>query len=451
VKVHVITWAQAETRVHKPFFAALKQCVKHRKGTLHVVAGRYKNPTSLRKSAEVQATEWWAKDLEPYLVKDRFTLCRNLKLYADVPTQPTATRPLTGYEVFLKQTSGIFGHPKRALEVVPTSTRQPRVMWTTGACTVPAYTHSKAGKKGRAHHVLGAVIVEVDDDGVFFVRHVSADSKGTFTDLGTTYTSEGHHKADQALGISLGDYHAGKEAPDVLAATRDLVRALRPRYGFLHDLLDFSSRNHHEQGLHRLAERAPETVKSEVAAAVDALHLVASWRPGVEWVVVESNHDQAFDRWADDQKVPSKDPLNAKYWCQVNAERLECEGASKGAFEREARRLGCPGNVRFLREGQSLRLHRVEHAFHGHRGPNGARGTNLAYTKMGCKITKGHTHVPNISDGVYTSGVTAKLDHGYNELPSSWMHAHTLQYADGKRCIVFVIKGRWRGGMEKAA
>ena len=61
------------------------------------------------------------------------------------------------------------------------------------------------------------------------------------------------------------------------------------------------------------------------------------------------------------------------------------------------------------------------------------------------KVTKGHDHTPCIMDGVYSAGVTAQLDHGYNLLPSTWMNAHVVQYADGKRCIIIIMNGRYSG------
>ena len=39
----------------------------------------------------------------------------------------------------------------------------PKMMMTTGSCTVKNYTDSKAGKKGEFHHTLGFVIIEIKD------------------------------------------------------------------------------------------------------------------------------------------------------------------------------------------------------------------------------------------------------------------------------------------------
>ena len=354
---------------------------------------------------------------------------------------------MSSFEVFLGHNSGIFGHPKRALEVVPSGSRTPRVMWTTGACTIANYTDSKAGKKGAAHHVLGALVVEVDADGAYFCRHVSANSRGEFYDLDRKYSQHGVSEADPALSVTLGDYHAGQEDEDVLEATEALVRALRPKNLVLHDVLDFGARSHHKRGRLERYDARFDTVESEMRAAAGALRRVAGW--GDHQVqVVRSNHDEMFERWLEDTR-PGEDPVNDHYYHAVWAMRYayrKKQGRWPNLFEMESRRLGVGNRVNFLARNESLVIGDVEHGFHGDKGVSGSRGTTQSYVKVGVKVTKGHDHTPCIRDGVYSAGVTGKLDQGYNALPGTWLNAHVVQYPDGKRAIVIIIKGRYRGG-----
>jgi hypothetical protein len=88
----------------------------------------------------------------------------------------------------------------------------------------------------------------------------------------------------------------------------------------------------------------------------------------------------------------------------------------------------------------------VEHGFHGDLGPNGARGTTLNLSRLGAKVTKAHDHTAAVLDGVYSVGVTGKLDQGYNHLPSTWIHAQVVLGADGKRQVVVIVDGRYKGG-----
>lgn len=443
---YLITWAQNATPVHRPFFAAMRKYCEVNDASLVVIPGRYKNPTS-RWSAKEETDDWWAEETLYYLRRTRQSLCKNLKLFADISVQPTASRPLSGFEVFMGAHSGIFGHPKRALEVVPTGTRTPRVMWTTGACTIPNYTPSKAGKKGDAHHVIGALVVEVDKDGCYFARHVTACKDGSFTDLGRTYTPKSSHEAPPAASLVLGDWHAGQEDFEVLDATKALIDEVRPLNVVLHDVLDFSSRNHHNKGFrHKYAGRF-DSVEQEVINACDALKLVDSWGFHTTYVV-RSNHDEHFERWLEEHK-DAEDPLNAPYYHEMRARdyRSRREGGEwLNLFESEARRLGVhERRVKFLKRNEALRIGGVEHGFHGDKGTGGSRGTPNGYSKLGVKVTTGHSHTPRIADGSFVVGVTAQLDHGYNLLPSTWLNAHVLLNSDGKRQTIVIVKGRFKG------
>ena len=113
-------------------------------------------------------------------------------------------------------------------------------------------------------------------------------------------------------------------------------------------------------------------------------------------------------------------------------------------FELVAREHLKHADVRFLRRDESCVIGDVEVSYHGDQGPNGARGSRRAFTRIGVKVTIGHSHSPGIEEGVYQVGVSAKLDMGYNRGPSSWLHTHCVTYANGKRTLINVIDGQWR-------
>ena len=54
-----------------------------------------------------------------------------------------------------------------------------KFMYTTGAITVPQYLQQKAGQKAEFHHSIGALLVEVDDEGDWFVYQLKAGDDGT--------------------------------------------------------------------------------------------------------------------------------------------------------------------------------------------------------------------------------------------------------------------------------
>jgi hypothetical protein len=203
----VITWAQNATPIHKPFFHTLINYCKVNDAQLIVIPGRYKNPTSVWLDSQENA-QWWDEETRLYLINQRLPIGKNLVLLGDIKTQPTAVRPLSGFESITHGESGILGHPKLQMEVIPTPHQKlPKILTTTGACTVSNYTDSKAGKKGDFHHVLGAVVIEQDGDHQFHLRHINANSRGVFCDLDTIYMQEATKPAGPYKALIFGDTH----------------------------------------------------------------------------------------------------------------------------------------------------------------------------------------------------------------------------------------------------
>lgn len=449
---YVVTYAQNATPVDDNFLASLLVYCEHRGARLVVLPGRYKNPTSVW-SQHQESDEWWDARLAPYLYRGRLRLTDDLIAYGDISIQPTAIRPLTGFEVFSGGASAIFGHPKIQLRAVAAPRRDgTRVLTTTGAVTAPNYTDSRAGKRGEAHHVQGACVVEIDADDRWHIRQINATDDGSFIELGELFSPEGVEPAPPPLALVLGDVHVSRVEPSVVEATLrrpdSIARTLQPEQVLYHDLLDFEARNHHsiddpDQRFIRAMGGAPDLVEAEVEQAI---RFVDEETPeGCTPVVVASNHDEAFDRWLRCAE-PKRDPVNARFYHQMRAavlERYERERVWPSAFALAYERRGS-GRARLLRRGETYTVGGVELAFHGDHGVNGARGSALGYARLAAKVVIGHSHTPQILDGVYQVGVSGQLDMGYNSTPSSWMHAHCLVYANGKRTLVFIRGESWR-------
>lgn len=449
-RTYVVTYAQNATPVHSGFLRALKKYCEHNNAHLLVIPGRYKNPTSIW-SEDMEHDEWWAPDVEEYLFAGRAEL-GHVTIYGDISIQPTAVRPLTGFEVFAGANSAVFGHPKIQLHTIATAKRRyPRIFSTTGAVTKANYTHSKAGKKGEAHHVFGATIIE-QGAALFHMRQITANADGSFIDLDKRYTSQGVTQAGRALALVCGDIHVAKSDAQVLEATfgiGSIARTLRPRQIVYHDVLDFDVRNHHtindfNDRYKRALGHQPDSVEREVNQAI---RFIDEATPrDTQPIVVSSNHDEAFDRWLHEAN-PKADPVNAKFFHEAWLKLLEAyEQTSKfpGAFELFYKERGA-GRASFLGREDTLKIGDVYCNFHGDNGINGAKGNTLSYAKLGVKTIIGHSHSPAILDGCYQVGVTGRLDMGYNDTPSGWLNTHCVVYADGSRCLLHIIEGEWRG------
>lgn len=445
VKRYIVTTAVNNTFIHGGFWASIQQCAKFIGAEILVVKNRYKNPTSKRENKRIKQDEWYDPAVLSYLTDKDIVLGKNLTLFGSMPVQPTASNPTNGMEVYASETSGIIGHVKRQMTVIPTDHRVPRVMWSTGACTTAKYSRTRAGQRAKKHHILGAVVVEIVGS-KFFVRNVTANkTDGGFSDLDTYYGPTGVYENDNALSVTLGDIHVGQEDDKALAAAEGLVRLMKPKSLVLHDVLDFDARSHHRQTPESRWDRRFDTVAAEMDANAAFIKRTQTWGAG-QVDIVESNHHEHLVRWLREFKAEN-DVINAPYnhrlWADLYEKRNKT-GAWPNAYEMEMRSRGVGKGVRFLTRESTHKLARVEHAFHGDKGVSGSRGSIRAYAKLGVKCTIGHSHTPGILDGVFQTGVTGRLEMEYNYRPSTWLHAHVVLHADGKRQMITTLDEAFR-------
>lgn len=449
----LITSAQNATPAHKPFLEALQVAARRLKAEIVVVPLRYKNPTSQWTAAQ-ERDDWWDPALEPYLFNERRKLGPNLVLAADVKTQPTAKRPLSGFESLTGAESCVIAHPKMAYQVVPRPPGcWPKVLSTTGSVTQRNYTDTKAGKLGEFHHYLGALLVELKGRR-FHLRQLNADTRtGEFIDLNVLYTREGAQQSADAAGLVLGDTHARFTCPKVDGATfgkGGVVETLRPREVVFHDLFDGWSVNPHHEGNPFIAlakyRSASGSVLSEVRHAVE---YVSSRCKGRQAVIAASNHDNFLSRWVINTDW-RRAPVNAEFYLEtaaamVRSTRTDGGGAKYGdPFTHWVQKLKGRAPIRCLDVDESHLIAGVEVAMHGDRGPNGGRATMANMARLGAKVITGHAHTPGIEEGHYRVGTSSPLRLEYTRGPSSWLNTHCVVYANGKRALITIIDGEWR-------
>lgn len=455
----LVTSAQNATSVHKKFWSALLLAAEHLKAEIIVIPTRYKNPTSTF-AASQRNEEHWAAEVQPYLYNARKKLGSNLMLMGDIKIQPTASSPLNALEALTHGESGIFGHTKLQMRTVPTPQgKLPKIITTTGACTVPNYTDSRAGKLGHFHHTLGAVMVEVRGK-EFHLRQINADKEtGSFIDLtvwyGVDWTKSGIADAPPALALAMGDTHVRAVCPQVKRATfgaSGIVPTLKPLRLYWHDLLDGDSINHHHDGNPFLAIQkrvnGTDNAEGEVLEAIDFVKVHTN--DCTESYIVPSNHDDFLSRYIMRRDWRS-DPTNAEFYLETAlALTRQAKGKSANAEKLSAfayhvnKNLGGRTDIVALSNDQSHTVAGIEMGMHGDKGPNGARGSIKNLRRIGVKSIIGHAHSPGIDEGAYQVGTSTKLRLGYNSGPSSWLNTHCVVYANGKRCLINIIGGKWR-------
>ncbi len=463
--VFIFTWAQNDTPVMRGFWNALTALQNYRDADLNVILGRYRNPTAIKANLSM-SHQVWCKDVMPYMWNQRADICEGLQILGDIMVRPTAVRPLTGFESITGGIqSAILGHPKLAMQVIPTPQSElPKVLLTTGACTLKNYSDSKAGKKGEFHHTYGATIVEVAKDGTYFMRSINATKDGSFIDMDMEFHADGTvTPAGPAKAISMGDWHSGFTDPNVIKATFEgedsMVAVLKPGIIIWDDLIDFYGRNHHHMldpfiGAGKAAENGHNwnDMRAEVefaCAEVNDYTAIAEMLTGapVQSVLKADNHGEAFSRYIRERNWKN-DPQNAEFYLETALRMMKSTRMTKtGVQYTPALNVWlkelCP-NAIILNRRDSYMVGDIECAYHGDIGPNGARGNIRSFAKIGVKTIINHAHTPGIEDGCYQGGTSTYTVLEYTKGPSSWMQVHTVIYANGKRALFTIVGPNWR-------
>lgn len=436
-KTFLVTWAQNDTPVHKKFLRNMEAYAEFRDADIHVIAGRYKNPTSVFTDKKFDT---WTPEVAKYLDANRHDIHKYVSILSDVKIQPTATNPMSGLEGMSGINSCIFGSPKVQLEVIGAlEGYKPKLMLTTGAVTLKNYTDSKAGKKGEFHHILGFTIVEIKDDEKFFVRQITATADGDFTDLFYTVKDGVISRVNEIEAIVLGDVHLGQTDEVVMNASIDLMDKLKPKHTVVHDLFDGYSISHHDMKdpikMYRKSVEGKDSLKKEIDQMLEWIEKMRKYN----LVVVRSNHDDFVDRWI----------INAD-WKRNVQNSVEYMEYAKALLEDKAPNGIIPYiiNQRFkdvvtLGRVDTFKVKKWELAVHGDYGLNGSRGSVTQFRKLNTKIVSAHSHTPGRKDGALIVGTLTKKRLGYNLGASSWFCSDVIIHKDGKAQHILFMDGEY--------
>jgi hypothetical protein len=447
-KRFIITWAQNNTPVHKKFIQNIEAYAKHIDADIHIIAGRYKNPTSVW-SSQQETEEIWDASIVKYLDANRHNIHKFLSILSDIKIQPTAVNPMTGMQSLSGINSCVFGAPRVQMEMIPVlDGNTPKMMLTTGAATLQNYTDSKSGKMGEFHHTFGFVIVEISDDEIFFARQVTADDKnGNFSDLYYEVKNGNVTQLNNIEAIVLGDLHFGHHDEDVLNTTFELMDELKPKHVILHDVFDGDSISHHQMKDPFVQYGKEVQGTNDLGREIDdMLEQLNRFTKFENVVIVRSNHDDFVDRWLKNEDWKKQPTFkNAPLYMDLSARLLR---QYANGFENiigvipELIKEKFPKFITLGRNA-SYKVKDWELGQHGDVGANGSRGSLLQFRKLNTKIIVGHYHSPGRKDGALAVGTSTKMRVGYNIGPSSWLQSHVIIHTDGRAQHVNFIKGKY--------
>ncbi len=464
VKRYLLSSAQSSTKVHQRLWDNWLALGEHYGAEVLVSTFAYNRASYGSKAtkrgrgptASDQGDVWYDPEIEDYICDDQVELAPGLVFCGEMNILPTAVRPLSGLEVYTERKSAIFPHVKVHMQSIPSGKNEPtKFNYTTGTVTKRNYIQKKEGLKADFHHQYGGLLVEVDPEGRWFVRQVTADSKGVLCDKDVRVSADGEiTTGNRVRGINWGDIHTATLDPEVARLAwgdGGMMDTLHPQYQFMHDILDFRARNPHVARRGEVHERfrsfvqGHDSVEEEVEGVAN--FLIKTRRDWCKTIVVNSNHDNFMTRWLREADY-RLDPLNAVFFLECQLHLFKSIAADPNASSNLLRwtieRMnGIDENVRFLNEDESFVIDNVEYGLHGHNGPNGAPGTPTNHARMGRRISRGHEHATGIFENTFTSGLSGTNDQGYNHGPSSWSPSHIVAYENGMRAIYTMWQGKW--------
>lgn len=444
-KVFILTVAQNNTDVDLPFLGALENYAKIHNAQILCAKMTY-NKSGFQTSLDDADGIYYDSKIAKYLVNGHIALTNNLHFIADANVMPTAKQPLAGFEMITGAgVSAIIPSSKIALKCLARlKGHDAKVLFGTGAITKRNYILRKAGAVASSSHNIGALVVYVNDDGTYTARQLERmEGSDGFYDLNYHYTANTNNLVSP-VALQLGDIHAEKSEYQIIQDVKKLISNLDPHNVILHDLCDFSSRNHHNiKSSSFVFEQTVNgrTVKDDLDSVAGVLAEIAAVSDQV--YIIESNHDCAIDTWLENTDFKA-DTINALTYLTLmkakfeHIEETSCNNLNMLEYALENLCEGVDDNVQFMRVDDSLIMAGVEMGVHGHIGVNGARGGVQSFAGLGIPMNTGHTHTPSIVGNVYTAGVTGSLDMGYNKGASSWQLAHVLTHNNGQRQIIFM-------------
>jgi hypothetical protein len=464
IKRYILTSAQNNTKVWEPAWESLKALAAHYHAEIMVGTFSYDQnqfgemSVKRGKDKPAESEMWYDARIEPFIQDRRIELGKGLVWCGEMNILPTQMDPLASLESYTARRSAIFPHAKMAMRSVPAMLGESaKLNYTTGTVTQRNYVQKRAGLIAEHHHVYGALLVEVNHKGNWWVRQLNADKRGRVQDLDVIADGGKVATGNHVEAINWGDLHSTWIDSEVKRASMDMLDALRPRFQFLHDVLEGAAINRHViksgaqncghytfyrwlRGLHRVDEEFRQSVE-----------VVKEYlRPWCKAVSPDSNHDgwwlkswlARYDYRVDPANSELFLDLQKRFYAEIRAGKMPRDvNMMQYTFEK----FGLKG-VRFLQPDESFKIcgARIECGMHGHLGPGGTRGTPDRLAKMGRKANTGHTHTAGIFDGLYVAGTSTRLKWDYNWGPSAWTHSHIVTYPNGKRTIVTMFAGKWR-------
>lgn len=402
-------------------------------------------------------------ELDRYIVSDNFDINKYITVYSQLNISKTAESPLSGLESLSKGKSLIVGHSSLEFKMLPSfGNSHPLMMTSTGSISIPDYKlTTKAGAKADHNHSYSAIVLELDNQlDIYHFRVLNAEDDGNFYDLDKYYTKTQVLENQRIDALILGDEHWGEHDENVYRATYlnedSIVKTLKPRTLVRHDALSFNQASgHHSRNSFltrfRMNHNGDNDVFKELLNTTN--YIKETTFDFVENnILVDSNHHSHLTRWLSESNT-TYDYSNALIFHFLMYHTLNniVTGGSVDVspFELFYRNYVkdeiVNSKTKFLGDNDSYLIHGIECGLHGHVSINGGAGSPTSFgNRWPVKVITAHTHTPSIKKGAYCVGTSSKLKLSYTSGGSTWLQGHCCIHENGKRQLIFIIKGKYK-------
>lgn len=337
-----------------------------------------------------------------------------------------------------KNYSVIAGSTKQCMELIPSIHKDKvHLVYLTGTCSDIIYKKNVTGHINSENNTVGALVVEIQDDKIFYIRNVEWIN-GYFVDLNKAYYPNKVEKIE-AEAIVAGDLHlSGDEDTKALDLLKQEIKFLKAKKLFIHDFCSHNTINHHEQdNWVKMAKMMKKFINLEAEHnyTADVFNKWVEDLKHLDFYVVKSNHDRWLSRYIGNRNLWIHDNSNALYahtlcgYALMNMDPFELTMRHK--IRRDIK-------IHFIQD-KSFKIAGIELGLHGDIGNNGGMSSLRSLELSAGKCVVGHSHTPRILFKGFQVGTCTKLDLGYNVGGSSWWNGNVSIYKDGHRQMLLGV------------
>ena len=449
-KVFIITTAVAEKKLFEKGYDAVKHYLRKRNGELILLPS-----ADIWNRSKHAKLVFDAKLSNEAFIYDDISL--NSKLFvSSIRVSAKQIGPTTGLQrIGQRNGSYIFASPKQFLEHVATGSdphKMSHAIMTPGAITLPNYEDDRYMAQRLSYiaehdHVMGGIIVEIENNRTFHFRQFQFLEDGSFVDFNKRYFSDG---TEEFVNISMvgGDLHLHPVTlnTSVFNTVTKFCKEYKVSDFFAHDMFDGYSISHHDfSKVLKLGKKSYQnnmSLENEIRYGGKKLNMILDSIKG-RIIRVKSNHDEFVEKWLEPGHFV-RDFQNQRLGVRLADEWYDGEDPLKYAYKKYGE-IENFDRIIWLQRDSDYKISGIECGKHGDKGPGQSAATLRSLEKAYGNCFVGHGHSAAILRGVWMTGTFSHQVLEYSEgHPNNKTNSFGLISDFGTRQLVNIINGKYK-------